>query len=549
MKQSLAKNWVKLFFLKEGNRTRMLNTVNLSLHFDGRPLFDDVSIQFLEGNCYGIIGANGAGKSTFLKLLSGELEPTKGYIHKTQGKRLSFLKQDHFQYDQYSVIETVIMGNEKLYQIMKEKDEIYAKTDFSEADGMRAGELEEAFADLDGWNAESDAAILLNGLGIEGELQQEKMENLNGNDKVKVLLAQAIFGNPDILLLDEPTNHLDIEAVQWLEEYIINLESLVIIVSHDRHFLNKTCTQIADIDYGKIQLFVGNYDFWYQSSQLIQKQLRESNRKKEEKMKELQDFIDRFSANASKSKQATSRKQSLQKIQLDELKASNRRHPFVEFKPERELGTSVLAVENLYLTMDDGEQFGPYHFAMGKNDKIALIGQQERLNTALLSTLAQEHDAIKWGASARVAYFPKNFEHEFENELTIVEWLAQYTTETDVSIIRSFLGRMLFSGEDALKKVKVLSGGEKVRCMLSKMMILGANVLIFDDPTNHLDMESITALNNALVRFKGATIFSTHDFQIIQSTASRIMRFSDQGVLEDYPYTYEEYIERRSKKA
>lgn len=526
----------------------MLTTQNLSLFFDGKPLFEDVSINFLDGFCYGVIGANGAGKSTFLKLLSGDIESTKGSVHLQPNKRLSFLRQDHFQYDSYTVLETVIMGNAELYAIMQEKEALYSKEDFTEADGLRAGELEERFADMDGWNAEVEASMLLNGLGIsDSEIHSAKMGSLPGNLKVKVLLAQAVFGHPDVLLLDEPTNHLDIEAVRWLEEYVINLESTVIIVSHDRHFLNKTCTHIADIDYGKIQLYVGNYDFWYESSQLIQKQMRDNNARKEEKMKELQDFIDRFSANASKSKQATSRKQALQKIELDELKASNRRHPFIDFKPNRPLGQSVLTLDHVRLSADDGLLTTDISTSLANTDKVALLGDQELLNTRFLETLADSRNSNWWGSTVQIGYFPKSFDQEFSSDISIVQWLSRYSDDKDESFVRGFLGRMLFSGEDALKSVKVLSGGEKVRCMLSKLMIMGANVLIFDDPTNHLDMESIMALNNALIRFTGTLIFTSHDYEIISTSANRFFEFDVTGHLIDYQGTYEEYLDHRQQ--
>lgn len=530
----------------------MLKVIDLSLHFDGKPLFDNVNINFVENNCYGVIGSNGAGKSTFLKLLSKELEPTKGNVSLEKGKRLSFLKQDHFQYDDKPVLETVIMGNDKLYTVMQEKDELYAKADFSEADGLRAGELEEIFADMDGWNAEADAAILLQGLGITTELHDVLMKELEGNDKIKVLLAQALFGNPDVLLLDEPTNHLDIEAIRWLEEFLINLDSTVIVVSHDRHFINKTCTVIADIDYGKIQLFAGNYEFWYESSQLIQKQLKDANKKKEDRMKELQNFIDRFSANASKSKQATSRKQALKKITLDDIKPSNRRYPFIDFKAQRPIGNSILTLDDLVVTTSEGVVSKPITLSVDKKyNKIALVGEQELLNTSFLNAIAvtygNQPDHIHWGSSVQFSYFEKDFDKYFESDMRIVDWLMQYSQEKEEAFVRGFLGRMLFSGEDALKKVNVLSGGEKVRCMLSKMMIQGANVLIFDDPTNHLDMEAITALNDALIKFDGIIIFTSHDYQILDTVANRILAFDEEQKLHDYLGSYEEYLERNTK--
>ncbi|MFV0379902.1 MAG: ABC-F family ATP-binding cassette domain-containing protein [Anaerorhabdus sp.] len=530
----------------------MLRVNSLSLHFDGKPLFDNVNISFDKNSCYGVIGANGAGKSTFLKLLSKELEPTKGNVSLDKNERLSFLKQDHFQFDDLRVIDAVIRGNEKLYNIMIEKDLLYAKADFSESDGIRAGELEEEFANMDGWNADSDAAILLQGLGITTDKHELLMKELDGKDKVKVLIAQALFGNPDILLLDEPTNHLDIDAVRWLEEFIINLESTVIVVSHDRHFINKICTVIADIDYGKIQLFAGNYDFWYESSQLIQKQLKDSNKKKEDKMKELQDFIDRFSANASKSKQATSRKQALKKISLEDIKPSNRRYPFIDFRANRPIGNSILTVDNLIVEGLDNNISLPITITMDKQyNKVALIGEKEHLNTNFLKSIVKQYennnDNIQWGNSVQLSSFEKDFDKEFNNDLNIVDWLMQYSTEKDQAYVRGFLGRMLFSGEDALKKVKVLSGGEKVRCMFSKMMIEGSNVLILDDPTNHLDMESITALNDAMIKFEGLIIFTSHDYQILDTVANRVIRFNDELKLEDYLGTYEEYLAKREK--
>ncbi|MFV0381490.1 MAG: ABC-F family ATP-binding cassette domain-containing protein [Breznakia sp.] len=528
----------------------MLKVINLSLHFDGKPLFDDVNINFARNNCYGVIGANGAGKSTFLKLLSKALEPTKGYVSIDKGERLSFLKQDHFQFDDKQVLQTVIMGNEALYGIMQEKDNLYGKSNFSEADGIRAGELEEQFANMNGWNAEADAAVLLQGLGIASGIHEMLMRDLEGNDKIKVLLAQALFGNPDILLLDEPTNHLDIDAIRWLEEFLINLDSTVIVVSHDRHFINKTCTVIADIDYGKIQLFAGNYDFWYESSQLVQKQLKDANKKKEDKMKELQDFIDRFSANASKSKQATSRKQALKKITLDDIKASNRRYPFVDFKAKRTLGNAILTLDDLHITTSEGLVSKPITLTLDKKyNKIALVGEQELLNSSFLNAIVEKYEAnddyVQWGSSVQLAYFEKDFDKEFTSDMRIVDWLMQYSSEKDETYVRGFLGRMLFSGEDALKKVRVLSGGEKVRCMLSKMMIQGANVLIFDDPSNHLDMESISALNEALIKFDGMIIFTSHDYQILDTVANRILAFNEDLKCIDYLGTYEEYLDKK----
>ena len=524
----------------------MISTSNISLRVGKKALFEDVNIKFTEGNCYGLIGANGAGKSTFLKILSGQLEPTSGDVIITPGQRLSFLQQDHFKYDQYTVLDTVIMGNKRLYEIMKEKEAIYMKEDFTDEDGIKAAELEGEFADMNGWEAESDAAQLLNGLGITTDLHYKQMAELNGSEKVKVLLAKALFGNPDILLLDEPTNHLDLDAIAWLEEFLINFENTVIVVSHDRYFLNKVCTQIADIDYGKIQLFAGNYDFWVESSQLIVKQMKEANRKKEEKIKELQEFIQRFSANASKSKQATSRKRALEKIELDDIRPSSRKYPYIDFRPFREIGNEVLTVEHLSKTIDGEKILDDISFILGREDKVALVGPNERAKTVLFKILSGEMEpdegSYKWGLTTSQAYFPKDNSAEFDNDDTIVEWLTQYSPEKDVTYVRGFLGRMLFAGEDGVKKVKVLSGGEKVRCMLSKMMISGANVLMLDEPTDHLDMESIDALNRGMIKFPGVMIFSSRDHQIVQTTANRIMEIIN-GKLVDKITTYDEYLE------
>ena len=524
----------------------MISANNISLRVGKKALFEDVNIKFTEGNCYGLIGANGAGKSTFLKILSGQLEPTSGEVAITPGQRLSFLQQDHFKYDEYTVLDTVIMGNARLYQIMKEKEAIYMKEDFTDEDGIKAAELEGEFATMNGWEAESDAENLLNGLGIGTEFHYAQMSTLLGAQKVKVLLAQALFGNPDILLLDEPTNHLDLDAIAWLEEFLINFENTVIVVSHDRNFLNKVCTQIADIDYGKIQLYAGNYDFWVESSQLIIKQMKEANRKKEEKIKELQEFIQRFSANASKSKQATSRKRALEKIQLDDIKPSSRKYPYIDFRPAREIGNEVLTVEHLSKTIDGEKILDDISFILGREDKVALVGPNERAKTVLFKILAGEMEpdegSYKWGLTTTQSYFPKDNSAEFANDDTIVEWLTQYSPEKDVTYVRGFLGRMLFAGEDGVKKVKVLSGGEKVRCMLSKLMISGANVLMLDEPTDHLDMESITALNNGLIKFPGVLIFSSRDHQIVQTTANRIMEIVN-GKLIDKITTYDEYLE------
>ena len=502
----------------------MISANNVTLRIGKKALFEDVNIKFTEGNCYGLIGANGAGKSTFLKILSGQLETTKGDISITPGQRLSVLEQDHFKYDEYSVMDVVIMGNKRLYEIMKEKDAIYAKEDFTDEDGIRASELEGEFAEMDGWEAESNAAMLLNGLGIDTDLHYSIMNTLNGSEKVKVLLAKALFGNPDILLLDEPTNHLDLDAIAWLEDFLIDFENTVIVVSHDRYFLNKVCTYTADIDYGKIQLYAGNYDFWYESSQLLIKQMKEANKKKEEKIKELQEFISRFSANASKSKQATSRKRALEKIELDEIKPSSRKYPYVDFRPDREIGNEVLTVEGISKTIDGVKVLDNISFITGHNDKIAFVGGNELAKTTLFQILMGEMEPdegnYKWGVTTSQAYFPKDSTKEFDNDYTIVEWLTGYSPVKDVTYVRGFLGRMLFAGEDGVKKVRVLSGGEKVRCLLSKMMISGANCLILDEPTNHLDMESITALNNGLIKFPGVEFFSCHDHQFVQTTAT-----------------------------
>ena len=523
----------------------MISANNITLRLGKKALFEDVNIKFTEGNCYGLIGANGAGKSTFLKILSGELESTSGEIVITPGQRLSFLKQDHFQYDEYPVLDTVIMGNERLYQIMKEKEAIYAKEDFTDEDGIRASELEAEFADMNGWEAESDAATLLNGLGIETDYHYSMMKDLTGAQKVKVLLAQALFGNPDILLLDEPTNHLDLDAIAWLEEFLINFENTVIVVSHDRYFLNKVCTHIADIDYGKIQLYAGNYDFWYESSQLLIRQMKEANKKKEEKIKELQEFISRFSANASKSRQATSRKKALEKIQLEEIRPSSRKYPYIDFRPNREIGNEVLTVEGISKTIDGVKVLDNVSFIMGHDDKIAFVGSNEFAKTTLFRILAGEIEpdegTYKWGVTTSQAYFPKDNTREFDNDDTIVDWLTQYSEIKDATYVRGFLGRMLFAGEDGMKKVRVLSGGEKVRCMLSKLMISGANVLILDEPTDHLDMESITALNNGLIKFPGVLLFSSRDHQIVQTTANRIIEIMPNGSIIDKITTYDEY--------
>ncbi|MBR4514771.1 MAG: ATP-binding cassette domain-containing protein [Lachnospiraceae bacterium] len=525
----------------------MISANNVTLRFGKKALFEDVNIKFTEGNCYGLIGANGAGKSTFLKILSGEIEPSKGEVIMNDGERLSILRQDHFQFDEYTVLDTVIMGNQRLYDIMKEKDAIYMKEDFSDEDGIRASELEAEFAEMDGWNAESDAATLLNGLGVDTEIHYKQMSELDGNLKVKVLLAQALFGNPDVLLLDEPTNHLDLDAIAWLEEFLIEFENTVIVVSHDRYFLNKVCTQIADIDYAKITLYAGNYDFWYESSQLMIRQMKEANKKKEEKIKELKEFIQRFSANASKSKQATSRKRALEKIELDEIKPSSRKYPYIDFRPKRDIGNEVLTVTNISKTVDGEKVLDNISFTVGREDKIAFVGPNTKATTTLFQILAGELEPdegeYKWGVTTTQGYFPKDNTKEFDNDLIIADWLAQYSDDKDTTYVRGFLGRMLFAGDDGVKKVKVLSGGEKVRCLLSKMMIMGANVLILDEPTNHLDMESITALNNALIKFSGVCLFACQDHQFVQTTANRIMELTNNGGLIDKQTTYDEYLE------
>ena len=524
----------------------MIQAINVTYRVGKKALFEDVNIKFTEGNCYGIIGANGAGKSTFLKILSGELETTNGSIAITPGERLSVLEQDHFKYDAYDVLDTVIMGNARLYEVMKEKDAIYAKEDFTDEDGIRASELEAEFAEMDGWNAESDAETLLNGLGVPTEFHRAPMKDLDGNLKVKVLLARALFGSPDILLLDEPTNHLDLDAIGWLEEFLIGFENTVIVVSHDRYFLNKVCTHTADIDYGKIELFAGNYDFWYESSQLIQKQKKEANKKKEEQIKELQEFISRFSANASKSKQATSRKRALEKIQLDDIRPSSRKYPWIDFRPDREIGNEVLMVENISKTVNGEKVLDNISFIVGHDDKIAFVGGCELAKTTLFRILMGEIEpdsgTYKWGVTTSQAYFPRDYTDEFNNDLNITEWLTGYSEIKDMTYVRGFLGRMLFAGDDGVKKLKVLSGGEKVRCLLSKMMISGANCLIFDEPTNHLDMESITALNQGMIRFKGVELFSCHDHQVVETTANRIIEILPDGSFIDKQTTYDEYL-------
>ncbi len=523
----------------------MLTVTGVAVRFGKRSLYEDVNIKFNKSCCYGIIGANGAGKSTFLKVLSGELEPSKGDVSKEKGERISILEQNHFAYEEYTVIDTVIMGNKELYDIKVEKDEIYAKEDFNEEDGMKAAKLEERFAELDGWNAESDAESLLNDLGISPEKHYKLMKDIEAKEKVKVLLAKALFGNPDIMLLDEPTNDLDLKTISWLEEFLINFENTVIVVSHDRYFLNKVCTHICDVDYGEIKLYPGNYDFWYESSQLLQKQMKEQNKKKEEKIKELQEFIARFSANASKSKQATSRKKSLEKIELDDIKPSNRKYPYVDFKPDREPGKEILQVKNISKTYEGVKVLDNISFKVKENDKIAVLAENENAITLLFQILIGEIEPdegeIKWGTTITNTYFPKDNNYLFEGQESITEWLRQYSKDPDETYVRSFLGRMLFSGEEALKAVNVLSGGEKVRCVLSKMMLSGANFMIMDEPTNHLDMESITALNEGMKKFKGNMIFTSHDHQLTQTVANRIFDIKG-GKLTDKETTYNEYL-------
>ncbi|MCX7923985.1 MAG: ATP-binding cassette domain-containing protein [Clostridia bacterium] len=527
----------------------MISTNGVTLRFGGRTLFEDVNIKFTPGNCYGLIGANGAGKSTFLKILSGDIEPSKGDVIIEPGKRMTVLKQNHFEYDEHEVLKTVMMGHSKLFTIMEEKEKLYAKPDFSEEDGIRLSELEGEFAEMNGWEAESDAATLLNGLGIKEEIHNKKMGELEGNEKVKVLLAQALFGNPDILLLDEPTNHLDIASVTWLENFLANFENTVIVVSHDRHFLNKVCTHIADIDFGKIQLFVGNYDFWYESSQLILRQMKEANKKVEARRKELQEFIQRFSANASKSKQATSRKKLLENLTLEDIKPSSRKYPFIDFKPDREVGNDLLFVKSISKTIEGQKVLNDVSFVVNKGDKIAFVGTDGIAKSTLFKILAGELEAdsgeYNWGITTSRAYYPKDNTPYFEGvDLALVDWLRQFSKDQTETFIRGWLGRMLFSGEEALKKASVLSGGEKARCMFSRMMLSGANVLIFDEPTNHLDLESITALNNGMTNFKGTILFTSHDHQLVETVANRIIEITPKGVI-DRQMSYDEYIENQ----
>jgi len=525
----------------------VINVTNVSLGFAGRKLFENVNIKFTPGNCYGVIGANGAGKSTFLKILSGEIEPNTGDISIGAGVRMSVLKQDQNQYDQNKVLETVLMGNPRLFEIMKAKDELYAKTDFTDEDGIKASELEGEFADINGWEADSEASSLLQGLGVRTEEHDKKMSELVGSEKIKVLLAQAVFGKPGVLILDEPTNYLDVKAIKWLEDFLLDFEGTVIVVSHDRHFLNKVCTYMADVDFGKIKVYVGNYDFWYESSQLAQQMLKDQNKKSEDKIKELQEFIQRFSANASKSKQATSRKKLLDKITLDDIQPSTRKYPFVGFKPEREVGNEILTVDGLTKSIDGVKVLNNVSFTLSKGDKIAFVGEDEIANSTLFKILAGEMEAdsgeFKWGVTITKAYFPKdNAEFFTDVNLSLVDWLRQFSDEKSESYLRGFLGRMLFSGEEALKEAQVLSGGERVRCMLSRMMLSNANVLILDQPTNHLDLESITALNNGLRDYTSNLIFTTHDHQFIQTIANRIIEITPTGLI-DKKMSFDEYME------
>ncbi len=523
----------------------MISVNGVTLRFGKAPLFEDVNVKFIDGNCYGIIGANGAGKSTFLKVISGQLEPTNGTVTITAGQRMSVLEQDHNKYDDKTVLDCVMEGNARLFEIMREKDEIYAKADFTEADGERAALLETEFSEMNGWEAESDAASLLNGLGIEEDQHYVLMGTLTGPEKGKVLIARALFGNPDIILMDEPTNGLDLAATAWLEEWLINFDNLVLVVSHDRYFLNKVCTAIADVDYRKIQLYAGNYDFWYESSQLMIRQMKEANQKKEEQIKELKEFIARFAANASKSKQATSRKRALEKIQLEEIRPSSRKYPYIDFRPDREIGNDVLSVTNLSKTVNGVKVIDDISFTLQKGDKVAFVGGDEIAKTTLFQILMGELEpdegSYKWGVTTSRAYFPKDNSHEFRSDIRIYDWLQGYSPIKDITYVRGFLGRMLFAGEDGEKRVNILSGGERVRCMLSKMMISGANVLIFDEPTNHLDMESITALNQGMIKFPSVELFACRDHQLVQTTANRIIEFVN-GKIIDKMTTYDEYL-------
>lgn len=531
----------------------MITVQNLALRFGSRTLFEDVNLKFTNGNCYGIIGANGAGKSSFIKLLSGELEASQGDISLPEGKRLAVLKQDHFAYNDYPVLKTVIMGFRRLFEVMEEKDAIYEKADFTDEDGIRVSELEEEFEDLGGWEAEAQAGSLLDGLGIDTSLHDKLMKDLEDNQKVRVLLSQALFGDPDILLLDEPTNHLDVQSVVWLEEFLYNFKNTVLVVSHDRHFLNRVCTHMVDIDYGKITMHVGNYDFWYQASQLAQKQLKDENKKKEEKAKELKEFIARFSSNASKARQATARKKMLDKLTIDDIKPSTRRYPYINFKPDREPGNDILAVEGLTLKQEGETLLNDISIRLRPEDKVAFVGPNSLATTRLFEVLAgnlePDSGEIKWGITIQHAYFPKEHEEFFNDEMNLIDWLRQYSKEKEEGFIRGYLGRMLFSGDETLKKSSVLSGGEKVRCMFSRMMLSGANVLIMDEPTNHLDMESITALNNGLEEFKGVLLFTSHDHQLVQTVANRIIEIKKDGTIEDRLCSFDEYLDWKKNQA
>ncbi len=538
---------LKPILIKRGKS--LITVSDVSLQFPDRKLFDDVNIKFTPGNCYGLIGANGAGKSTFLKILAGDIQPSTGSVILGPNERMAVLKQNHFDFEEYTVMETVIMGHQRLYQVMQEKDAIYMKEDFSDEDGIRAAELEGEFAELDGWEAEPEAAVLLQGLNIPEDLHQQKMSELTAGQRIKVLLAQSLFGKPDVLLLDEPTNGLDIQSINWLEEFLINFENTVIVVSHDRHFLNKVCTHMADLDFGKIKLYVGNYDFWLESSQLAAKLQSQQNTKKEEQIKELQDFIARFSANASKSKQATSRKKMLDKITLDDIQPSSRRYPFVQFKPEREIGNDLLQVDNVSVTLDGKKILDNISFTLNRDDKVAFIAESDLVTTTLfkviMGDLTPDTGTIRWGVTTSQAYLPKDTTKEFDNTMPILDWLRQYASkeEDDNTFLRSFLGRMLFSGDEVMKPVNVLSGGEKVRCMLSKLMLSKSNVLVLDDPTNHLDLESISALNDGLISYKGSLLFASHDHQFIQTIANRIIAISENGVVDRAETTYDEFLE------
>ena len=527
----------------------MINVTNVSMNFDGQDLFKDVDLKFTMGNCYGIIGANGAGKSTFLRILSGDLDPTTGNVSIKKGIRMSVLKQNHFEFDEYTVLDTVIMGNKRLYEVMKEKEAIYAKEEFTDEDGIKASELEGEFAEMDGWEAESDVSRLIQGLGLDKDIIWNEMNTLTSKEKVKVLLAQALFGNPGIILLDEPTNHLDVLAINWLEDFLMDYEGTVIVVSHDRHFLNTVCTNIVDVDYGKIKMFVGNYDFWYESSQLIQKMVKDQNKKSEDKIKELQGFIQRFSANKSKSKQATSRRKLIDKLTVEQLPSSSRRYPFVGFNMDREAGKEILQVNGVSKTIDGVKVLDNVTFRLNKEEKIAFVGENEIANTTLFKIIMGEMEPdegeVKWGTTITTSYFPMDNSNYFDGcSLNLVEWLSQFTTETTETFMRGFLGKMLFSGDDVYKEVKVLSGGEKVRCMLSRMMLFGSNVLVLDQPTNHLDLESITALNDGLINFKGNMIFASHDHEFIQTIANRIIEVAEDGTITDKLCTYDEFIEK-----